>query len=258
MKLILQLMPHAISYTSTISYLSVSIALYLRPPPTSSWLTSSTFSPTTLLKSSFLLSTSPLSFLLPSASVLPPCYHPPFPSIHKSPTFSPKLAVSLCSSHAYSTSIGFLTTCPFLSLSVPPSLHLSRPSALIWTDVSAELIIASSCCLPTATCFPSCVAVPLSPFLSASPCHSHPLSPLRHLSLYHAYSPLLLSRSFPPISFPSETGLSGRFSHLSTRSLMLFCLHAYVCMCCTLWWVHICVYVCEWQRKGEGEGVCAT
>lgn len=102
----------------------------------------------------------------------------------------------------------------------------------------------SSRCLPTATLFPSCVAVFLCPVplclcLSLSPppwsLPSFTLSrPLVSISPI-ASIPCLLSLF---LLYPPETGLSGRFSHLSASSLMLFCLHA-----CTLSWVHICTYV---------------
>lgn len=58
----------------------------------------------------------------------------------------------------------------------------------------------SSCCLPTATLFPSCVSAFLSPFPFASFCHSHRPSLLFHLSLYHVYSPLFLSHWIHSIS----------------------------------------------------------
>ena len=155
---------------------------------------------------------------------------------------SPPCCLLVFLSHVFTVSL-FLNHMSFsLALSVPPSLHLSRRSAVIWTDVSAELIIPSSCCLPNATPFPSCVTVTLPPFPSASPCHSHRLSPsLHHLSLHHVRSPSppLSSLPFPSLLqpsllFPSETGLSGRFSHLSTSSLMLFRLHVCVCVHATL------------------------
>lgn len=201
-------------------------------------------------------------YIMPHAVILSTPYFyfiltNPFPltlfPVHYSLTFTALFLLSLSHLFRYC----FLTTCPFISLSVPPSLHLSHRSVVIWTDVSAELIIPSSCCLPTATLFPSCVSASLPLLPSASPCHSHRLSPFRHLSLYHVYCPLFGSHSFPPsllppsLLFPSETGLSGRFSHLSTSSLMLFCLHVHVFMRCTLCRVCICkhIYVCISAEK---------
>lgn len=153
-------------------------------------------------------------------------------------------------------SICSLTTCPFFTPSVPPSLLLSCRSAVIWTDVSGELIIPSSCCLPTTTLFPSCVTVALSPFPSASPCHSHCLRPF-HPSLYHVYYPLFLfpipslaSLLPPSLLFPCETGLSWRFVHLSISSQMLFRLCVY--MCCAICWLHI--WICVYETQGERAG----
>lgn len=99
----------------------------------------------------------------------------------------------------------------------------------------------SSCCLPTATLFPSCVSAFLSPFPFASFCHSHRPS---LFSIFHSImsTPLSfsLTESIPsllPLSllFPPQTGLSGRFSHLSTCSLVLFYLHVHVSVFCTPW-----------------------
>lgn len=146
MKLILQLMQHAVSYIYNHHILSFYLYLSLSSPSCYLNLThlfSTTVSPSTLLKSSCLLSTSPFPSYQPSplkpnslpssASVLPPCspFVPPTHSLSLSSSFSLHLAVSLCSSHTYYTSICFLTTCPFLSLSVPPSPHLSRRSVVI-------------------------------------------------------------------------------------------------------------------------------
>lgn len=155
----------------------------------------------------------------------------------------------------------FLTTCPFFSLFIQPSLHLSRRSVVIWTDVSAELIIPSSCCLPTATLFPSCVSVSLPLLPSASPCHSRCLAPFRHLSLLPAlWLSFLPSILLPPsLLFPSETGLSGRFSHLSTCGLMLFCLH---CACIhelhAMWYTCIHIYMHAYVPTNTGECVCVV
>lgn len=69
-------------------------------------------------------------------------------------SFLPHLAVSFCYSHTYARSICFLNRFPSLSLTVPPCLRLSGRSGVIWADVSAELIIPSSCCLPTTSLLP--------------------------------------------------------------------------------------------------------
>lgn len=226
-------------HTTTTSCLSVSLSLVFSLPP-------HVLSPIPSSHQS-TSSDSPPSF----ASVLPPSRSTtglllsvsPCPRLPVSTLLSPYVPLTL-----NSTSIHFLTTCPFLSLSVPPSLYLSRRSLVIWTDVSAELIIPSSCCLPATTHFPSCVAVslPLCLSLSLSPPLSFPPSfTLSCLlpSLSPSSLPSLL-HSHPLYSFPSETGLSERFSLLSTSSLMLFCLNVCVCVWCTLWCLHIRLCMC--------------
>lgn len=185
-----------------------------------------------------------------------PCPDTTPPFMQKScPVFfllSPPCCLLVFLSHL---SICSLTTCPFFHSLRSTPLLLSHRSAVIWTDVSGELIIPSSCCLPTTTLFPSCVTVALSPFPSASPCHSHCLCPF-HPSLYHVYYPLSPSIPFlpsllpPSLLFPCETRLSSRFVHLSISSQMLFRLCVY--MFCAICWLHI--WICVHETQGERAG----
>lgn len=165
-------------------------------------------------------------------------------SIHKSSSpivFPSTSAVPFCSPHTdVSVSWPHVLFSPSLS---HPFLLLSCHSVVKWNEVSAEFIIP-----PAAVCqqqlsfphvsLPFCLPSPLPLFvtLTAHLCffaifHSITSTPLS-FSLIESI-PSLLS---PSLLFPSETGLSGRFSHFSTSSLVLFCLHVYVYMLCTPWW----------------------
>lgn len=113
----------------------------------------------------------------------------------------------------------FLGYCPFMFL-----LHLShacfKPHVLLFSTVLPSVLPLdgemswcvswadhpSSCCLPTATRFPSCVAVFLCFFPSAFACHSH--DPSLHLSLYHVCSSLFLSHCIHPMSAPAVSFIS--------------------------------------------------
>lgn len=180
-------------------------------------------------------------------------HHHPCSSLALSASFFLHPAVSLHFSHAC-LSVSQQHALSF-TLAIPPSLHLSRRSAVICSDVSGELIIPSSCCLPTTTLFPSCVTV--APFPSC----------------------LCLSLSLP-LSFPSSftiscllpsPALSSLPLHLHSHPLSYFPEHRHVMKihplvhkqsdavpsdCCTICWVLICICMRESQRKREGSPTC--
>lgn len=131
-----------------------------------------------------------------SASALPTTHPKARPCPLPSPSTSPSPRIPLACVRALLNNIGFFFLLPSPLRSLRPTVPRSVPP--LRADVSGELIIPSSCCLPTTTLFPSCVTAALSPFPSASPCHSRCLCPFR-LSLYHVYSPpvSLSSHAFP-------------------------------------------------------------
>lgn len=120
-------------------------------------------------------------------------------SIHKSsPVFfhstllSPYVALTLMSLFLDHMSFSFP-----LYPTLPPSV-LPLCGEMKWSV--SWVYHPSSCCLPTATLFPSCVSAFLSPFPFASFCHSHRPFLFCHLSLYHVYSSLFLSHWIHSIS----------------------------------------------------------
>lgn len=135
----------------------------------------------------------------------------------------------------------FLTTCPFLSFSIPPFLPLSCHSVVKWNEVSAEFIIPPAAVCQQQLSFPH-VSLP---FFLPSPLPLF-VTLTAHLffTIFHSIMSTPLSFSLiesipsllpPSLLFPPQTGLSGRFSHLSTCSLVLFYLHVYVSIFCTPW-----------------------
>ena len=138
---------------------------------------------------------------------------------------------------------------PLLSILHPSVLPLGGEMnwCVSWVDHP------SSCCLPTATLFPSCVAVFLCLFPSASACHSLRPSTLCRLSLYHVGSSLFLSHCFHPMPTPNVTFIppwdrSVRKIQPHVHKQSDVALHVYVPLFCTLFWVPICTCV-RWSGK---------
>lgn len=198
-----------------------------------------------------------------SLCLCPAPNYPPSLSLPLSPSFSPHLAVSLYYSHTYSTSLCFLTTCPFLSLSPshPPSIcpaarrwyelmcqlswsfppaavcqtQLSSPHVSLWLFLPSPLplLVTLTASLPLSTIFHSIMSAP--PFLLSRPFPSHLCS-----------NPLFY---FPPRQACQEDS--------ATCPRAVWCCSVCVCVCvCACYIDYTFVFVCEWQTKEVRERVC--
>ena len=153
-----------------------------------------------------------------------------FPCLLSSLPILPSPSVPLTLTPALSVSYVLIFRCP----SHPPSV---RPASPWWYELMCQLSWSFP---PAAVCQPqlSFRHVSLSLFLSfPRPLLVIPtaslLSTIAHSIMSAPPPPPPLSLSLPSLLppsllFPSETGLSGRFSHVSISNLMLLCLHVHV------------------------------
>lgn len=174
----------------------------------------------------------------------------------------PSLSTWLSSYFPMSMSVRFSTTCPFFFKTLHPTLpHLSHRSAVIWTDVSAKLILPSSCCLPTTTHLPSCVTVTLSPFPYMPLLFTLTASPLSAIFISMVSSPLFFSLNSPSLLPPSLLFPSPRQSCQEDSDACLqavwrrsVCMH--LCACAARYVESTFVFVSASDKERVRRGVC--
>lgn len=242
-------MPHAVSN----NFLSASLSVFSLPLP----LTWPSF-PRISLQSVFLSHSS--SLFRPVTRWV--SHHvPPSIRLSMSSAFSFHLAVPLRCPHTspclFLNHMSFsFPVCPTLPPSVLP-LCGEMNWCVSWVDHP------SSCCLPTATLFPSCVAVFLAPLLPSPPaCHSPCPSIFCHLSLYHVYSLLFLSHCIHSVSAPTLSFISLRDGPVRKIQPLVHKQSAVVlsaCVMCARSARHVestFVYVCVSDKERVRECLC--